>query len=89
MLIVAAKKTREATRILSNAIEPSLYLSTTQMRLPKQKLNMGKTTVGIQVSSARNPIMPKQINVFHFLRGAKRSCFKDRIAISKPKTKVM
>jgi hypothetical protein len=67
----------------------SSYLTGNQIRLPKQRLYIGQATVGIHVSSERDETTTMQIVTFHFPRGANRLYFRERSAISMPKTRVM
>lgn len=60
-----------------------------QMRLPKQMLDIGHTTVGIHVSISKSDTTAMHIIVFQLPRGAKRSCRNARISVSIPKTSVM
>jgi hypothetical protein len=89
MLIRAAKSSKEETKIDRRTSIRRSYRIGNQMRLPKQVLDIGQTTVGIHVSKSMNDTTATQIVVFHLPRGANRSFLKARIATSMPKTSVM
>jgi hypothetical protein len=89
MLIRAAKSKRKKTRMENIISVRRSYRIGKKIRLPKQVLDIGQATVGIHARRSINDITAMQIVVFHFPRGANRSCLKALMAISIPKTKVI
>lgn len=60
-----------------------------QIRLPKQVLDIGQTTVGTHVNRSISDTTAMQTDVFQLPRGAKRSCRYALMSVSTPKTNVM
>jgi hypothetical protein len=89
MLIIAASSRQEKTRTHRMESVSRSYRIGNQIRLPKHRLYIGQTTVGIHVSRRSNDTTATQIVVFHLLRGSNRSDLIDLQAISMPNTIVM
>jgi hypothetical protein len=89
MLMVAARRRQENTRIERMTSVRRSYRIGNQIRLPKHRLYIGQAIVGIHVSKSRNDTTAMQMVVFHLPRGANRSDPTDLQAISMPKTIVM
>lgn len=84
-MMLAAMMSRNSTATKMAKAVAALF-DTNQRRAAKHSSVCTLTCDGIQVAMSMSRMTPKQIATSYFLRAAKASVLRDRMAHSKPKT---